>query len=289
MNARSKFFLASLCKRMLQRGLACPACGSAKAECLDRKYAVVILVHCQICALMFRTPTTSVAEIAPYYQEDYQLGFTTEMPDATALAQLKAGKFRDIGKDFSDRLELLRRLGARPGQRLLDFGWSWGCGSWQFEQAGYEVQSFEISQPRADYARTMLNVNVKSALSGMAGQFDIFFSAHVMEHVPNPAETIRSALERLKPGGLFMALTPNGLLQQRAANPEAWHQAWGLNHPNMLGEVFYARCFTGLPQFYAANPYGAAQLEDFAAGKTPSARPLEGGELLCAVRKTKTT
>jgi len=216
------------------------------------------------------------------------LGITTELPDAAALSQLKAGKFRDTGKDFADRLELLRRLGARPGQRLLDFGCSWGYGSWQFRQAGYEVQSFEISQPRADYARTMLGVDVKSALGGITGEFDVFFFAHVMEHVPNPAETIRFALSRLKPGGLFLALTPNGSLQQRAANPKAWHQAWGLNHPNMLDEVFYTRCFAGLPQLYASNPYDDAQLEDFADGKTPAARSLAGGELLCAVRKIET-
>lgn len=288
MNARNKFFLTSLRKRILQQDLACPACGSVKAESLDRKYAVVELVRCLSCALMFRTPTTTAAENVSYYQEDYQMGFTTELPDATALAQLKAGKFCDTGKDFTDCLELLRRLGARPGHRLLDYGCSWGYGSWQFQQAGYAVQSFEISRPRANYARKMLGVDVKSVLCEVVGQYDIFFSAHVMEHVPNPAETIRFALDRLKPGGLFLALTPNGSLQQRAANPKAWHQAWGLNHPNMLDEVFYARCFAGLPQIYATPPYQAAKLEDFAAGKTPPTLPLEGGELLCAVRKPQT-
>lgn len=285
MNTRTKFFLTSLRKRITRQDLSCPNCGSRNNAHLDRKFLVVELVRCSDCALIFRTPTTTAAENESYYQEEYQLGFTTDMPDAATLDQLKASGFRGTGKDFSDRLDLLRQLGATPGQRLLDFGCSWGYGSWQFQQAGYQVQAYEISKPRGDYARAMLGVNVTADLGEIGDGFDVFFSAHVLEHVPNPAETIKFALSRLKPGGLFVALTPNGSLQHRGAEPHGWHQAWGLNHPNMLDEVFYARCFPGLPQLYAAMPCDTAALSQFASDQKSVTLPLVGGELLCAVRK----
>jgi 2-polyprenyl-3-methyl-5-hydroxy-6-metoxy-1,4-benzoquinol methylase len=43
-----------------------------------------------------------------------------------------------------------------------------------------------------------------------AESFDAIFSINVLEHVPNPAGFARACATLLKPGGLFLAVTPNG-------------------------------------------------------------------------------
>jgi len=84
--------------------------------------------------------------------------------------------------------------------RVLDFGASWGCGTWQLKDAGYETVGFEIGRTRARYARPEPAVSVWSDPQQIEGLFDIHFWSHVMEHVPNLLDTFRQAMSWLKPG-----------------------------------------------------------------------------------------
>jgi hypothetical protein len=43
----------------------------------------------------------------------------------------------------------------------------------------------------------------------------------------------------LKPGGLFIAFTPNGSAQFRHENERVWSQLWGMVHPNVLDDRYY--------------------------------------------------
>lgn len=92
------------------------------------------------------------------------------------------------------------------------------------------MTAYEISRPRADYARAKLGVNVlasspDSAAPGeFADAFDCFFSSHVVEHVPQPSAVIALAAALLKPGGYFVAITPNGSEDFQRTAPDAWHQ-----------------------------------------------------------------
>jgi len=56
----------------------------------------------------------------------------------------------------------------------------------------------------------------------------------------------------LKPGGLFIALFPNGSENCRAVDP-SWSKYWGESHPNMIDEVFLNRIFGGQPRLYASE------------------------------------
>ena len=193
--------------RRLQGASGCPNCGHAGFQTCDRKALVTELRDCMRCRLMYRYPTDRVEDSVEFYQKDYEQGFTTDMPDAAALQQLTDIRFAGHEKDYAPLIALVADLGITPGMQLFDFGCSWGYGSWQFAQAGYNVKSFEISRPRARYAREKLGVDViddVTALENMTNQggiCDLFFSSHVMEHVPSPSDAVATARRLLKPDG----------------------------------------------------------------------------------------
>lgn len=252
----------------------------------DQKYLVTTLVRCEKCELMYRSPITGDEENRSFYQKAYKEGFTTDLPSESQLRTLLDSGFPGE-KNYKKYIDVLTALGCSPGQRLFDFGCSWGYGSWQFKSYGFEVESFEISQPRANFAREKLGLRVFSSMDDVAAPVDIFFSAHVLEHVPSVAATIETALRILRPGGLFVAFTPNGSEAYRSIDPGGWHRLWGYVHPQMLDDIFYRKRFGGDSVTFDTSPYDLGKLSRWSQGGDPEGEiDLSGGELLCAYRKT---
>ena len=270
---------------LLHKGFECPSCGNSESALVMRKYIVTQLRRCQVCDLQFRVPTTSYEENANFYQSEYSQGFTTDMPSPEELEKLKSSQFQGSQKDASHYISLLSALGCTPGQTFFDYGCSWGYGSWQFMKAGYNVTSFEISVPRCSYAREHLQVNAHHDMTNIQGPFDIFFSAHVLEHVPSVKDSIELAVKLLKPGGLFVAFTPNGSEEHRAFS-DGWNKLWGEVHPNFLDRVFYEKAFASQGLLLASSPYQdqKAIREWAATAGSSQCLDLTGGELMAAVR-----
>jgi 2-polyprenyl-3-methyl-5-hydroxy-6-metoxy-1,4-benzoquinol methylase len=248
------YFSTCLLKTLRGTGLSCPSCGGGFGQILDRKAWVTALGRCSSCQLLYRTPTTTEAENERFYQEAYTEGFTTDVPDAATLEQLKAAQFVGSEKHYRHYLAVLSALGVQAGSRVFDFGCSWGYGSYQLRQAGYEVDSFEVSQPRSRYAEEKLGVQVLRPEEAAAGSYDVFFSAHVIEHVPSVEAMLCQGLRLLKPGGLLVTFSPNGSAAFRQAAPLDWHLMWGLTHPQLVDEVFLRRRFSGQPLLMTSAP-----------------------------------
>ena len=240
--------------------------------------------------------TDAPSALARFYQSAYREGFTTDLPDDAALAELIARRFRDTDRDYGRTIRILRALGVAPGSRLFDFGCSWGYGSWQLRDAGFEVEAYEISVPRRTFAAEKLGIAVQDSTDAVAGPFDVFFSSHVLEHVPEHGPVFALAHRLLRPGGLFVALTPNGSDIFRRKWPRRWHTHWSKVHPLLLDELYYDRVFAAVPRLFASSDHGVggARAVDYdydaiaGAALADGARvalDLSGGELLCAARK----
>ncbi len=278
------YFLASFFNRLVGRGLCCPNCGEKEIEAIvSRKFFVTTLQRCKECGLLYRSPTTTKSENKTYYQKKYKEGFTTDLPSPEILRKLKESRFAGSEKDFSEKIKILKQLGLTHGSKVLDFGCSWGYGSWQFSQAGLDVNSFEISVPRANYAREALSVSVVSDESLLVGELDAFFSSHVLEHVPHVGHTIQKAFCLLKKGGCFVGLTPNGSLERRKVSPQSWKLAWGLKHPIHLDEVFYKKIFKTHPFYVASSPHRLELIQSWLKRKDQFVGDLTGEELLVIV------
>lgn len=284
MNAKLNYFFTCASKLATKDRLLCPSCGADNAITVSRKYGVSALRRCAQCALLFRTPTTTSAENAAFYQETYSQGFTSDVPGEADLAKLKASKFVGSEKDYAHYTKTLTALGIKPGDRLLDFGCSWGYGSWQMREHGYQMTSFEISKPRCRYAREKLEIDAYDKLEEVPGDnYDAFFSAHVLEHVPSVSAVFEYARTKLKKGGLFVAFTPNGSSAFRRAQPESWQKLWGMVHPNFLDDIFYRTAFPDA--LLASDPYDYNELSQaWSNGATKHAFQLEGMELMAAVK-----
>lgn len=268
---------------------SCPCCGKREATLVSRKWLVTALRRCQNCSMLYRTPITTSAENHQFYQFEYRQGSTTDFPSQPELRRQMAVRFKGTERDYTKYIDVLAAMGVKKGARILDFGCSWGYGSWQLATAGYDVVSYEISQPRAEYAKTNLGVKVYTDIARLnESEFDVFFSAHVLEHVPSPVATIAFAKRKLRSGGSFLAFTPNGSDAFLRADRRAWQKLWGLVHPNFLDDQFYRRQLPGVALF--SSPYDLIQIENLARGdKTNIEEPrcLDGYELMALYKKNE--
>ncbi len=230
----------------------CPSCASVVKTIVDRKFFHSLL-ECGECHLVYRYPVENALGMDAFYQDSYaEPGLTTQLPDSDILARLLETGFRGSGKDFSYHIAVLRALGLREDNRLLDYGANWGYMTWQFKQAGFDVSAYELSVPRAKYG-LKLGVDVKTEIQDVGGDFDMVYSCHVLEHVPNPAATLHEHLELLKPGGLVVAHTPNGCRSFREKHYSLFHQTWGQVHPVLLTDDFIAKVAGDRPYFVSSN------------------------------------
>ncbi len=193
-----------------------------------------------------------------------------------------ANRFAGTEKDYGYRIEALRAAGLNPGSRILDFGCSWGYGSWQMRQAGFEVFSYEIGRERARYAKEKLQCTMVTDLHTLDGTIDCCFSAHVIEHLPNPNLLFDDAEQVLRPGGLFLCYCPNGAVEREREHFEAYHLNWGQVHPLMLTPEFLKgearrRGFVRCAVF--GSPVDNSDIRAIREGK------LDGDELLMIARR----
>lgn len=250
------YLLGGVWRRLANRA-DCPCCGAADSGTIDRKL-FHSLIECAGCGILHRYPTEQDGEMAKFYQLAYdEPGFASEMPDVATLRELLATNFRGTPKDFSSQVAILKAVGLQPGHRLLDFGCSWGYATYQFRQAGFAAEGFELSRPRAAFGRQLgLEIATQPPASGQL--FDMVYSCHVLEHVPNPLATLRAMLQWVRPGGMVVAQTPNGSPEFRAADPTAFHRLWGRVHPFLLTGEFVTRNFPELPCYVSCNDQPAS-------------------------------
>jgi len=167
---------------------------------------------------------------------------TTDLPSDKELEHLISTCFTDSAKNFSWHIEILRTLGMKPGMRMLEFGANWGYATWQFKQAGFDVDAYELSKPRAAYGEK-LGINIETDSDKIKGSYDFIYSCHVLEHVPNPKETLLQQMDWLKPGGMLVAHTPNGSKLYQESNKKSFHKSWGQVHPVLLTDQFIQKLF----------------------------------------------
>ena len=283
---KASYLWHSLAAQFTTARFRCPNCGGRSSVVVDRKYLITQLRRCETCQLMFRTPTDDPETNLSFYENEYVQGLTTACPSDATLAEMKRSNFVATEMNYSYYISVLIELGLESGSVVFDYGCSWGYGSYQLAQAGFDVVSFEVAPSRRRYAREKLDVrtvdDMDSAANELAGCFDCFFSAHVLEHVPAPAQAFKHAWRLLKPGGLFVSFTPNGSDANRAVAPN-WSKLWGKIHPNFIDEMFLDRSFRLSPRVIGSSPVVNASIpEDRTLGYL---NKVDGNELFFAARK----
>ena len=125
---------------------------------------------------------------------------------------------------------IARRLGRRPCEiRVLDFGMGWGAWCRMAQAYGYQVEGYELSRRRREYARAA-GIRVLDSLDALA-RYDFVNCHHALEHVPDPRATLARLAAALASGGLLHLSVPDAVELEPALSKPGWRAAKDALHP----------------------------------------------------------
>jgi 2-polyprenyl-3-methyl-5-hydroxy-6-metoxy-1,4-benzoquinol methylase len=223
----------------------CPNCGAlgeiAYAKLVDRLFGAEgewSLSRCgsERCGLYWVAPSLSAEELRKAYATYYT--HKSSSPPATSARrvyhQLTAGYLRakfgycDSPKlgNYSTLWPLLYLLPLRRERearnimwlkqkargRLLDVGC--GSGDWmeRMRELGWEVEGLDFDASAVEVARNkgcVVKLGSLEEIGYPSECFDAIVLNHVIEHVPNPLDTVKECRRILRKGGKLLIATPN--------------------------------------------------------------------------------
>jgi 2-polyprenyl-3-methyl-5-hydroxy-6-metoxy-1,4-benzoquinol methylase len=134
----------------------------------------------------------------------------TPQESAYIETQLQANQ-----KKFANQADILAQYLPLVSANVLDIGCGGGLFLSLLKQKGSQVTGIELSDSRAQYAKTSHGLDIdKHPIESdfwqqrYAGHFDAVTLWDVIEHVNYPEQTLRSAVNVLKPGGFLLIDTP---------------------------------------------------------------------------------
>lgn len=200
-----------------------------------------VLLNCQKCHLIWLHPCPIPQEIGKLYSEYFTHDIKVESSEkGTGLLRTLrkinhalpryAFDYRNKGGTFKTLrilVWLASRFGplrdivegsmmwlnrSRPG-KLLDIG----CGNGQFlsrmQGFGWQVFGVEPDGQAAKIAREKFGISIYEGtleeVDFHDDTFDTITMSHVIEHLPDPINTLRECYRVLKPGGQLVITTPN--------------------------------------------------------------------------------
>jgi len=181
--------------------MSCNVCGSTLIDAYFEKDGFE-LVRCRACGLVFVGNPPPRDELERFYS--FASGYHVQLRDsAAATASIERVATRHLR-------QLLAHVS--PARRLLDVG----CGDGAFLAAaravGFEAEGVELNDNMAQVARARRGLTITSGTledAEIAPGVDVLTFWDVLEHLPDPASTLRRAWRLLSPGGVLAASTPN--------------------------------------------------------------------------------
>ena len=222
----------------------CPLCGGTEFEvqrrgCGDRLYwqaGSFDLSRCSSCGIVVTVPSPRGEEAAVYYPADYVSFVVPTRPRsglARALRSLLRAPYR-LRYGPVDRTS----APAHKGERVLDVGCGSGAYLQLMKERGWDVYGIEPSEGAAKAAVVTLGVPADNIFVGPAEQaswpansFDLVTLSHVLEHLPEPRQTLADIHRWLRPGGRVRIWVPN----IESAESKVFGKLWfGLDVPRHL-------------------------------------------------------
>jgi 2-polyprenyl-3-methyl-5-hydroxy-6-metoxy-1,4-benzoquinol methylase len=180
--------------------LSCIACGRPGLHAFLFKVNQCEVWRCESCGL--GRADASGFDPASYYTAEY---FSGERSDGYTDYR---GAEPVLRREFARSLDFVRRF--RSKGRLLDLGCAYGFFLKEAQQH-FDVAGIELAKEAAQACR-QAGLNVLSGVADEAnmariGAVDVITMFDVIEHLPQPHETLALCHEYLKPGGVLVITT----------------------------------------------------------------------------------
>lgn len=128
-------------------------------------------------------------------------------------------EFRPLHEINPLRLSWIDCVAPLAGRRVLDVGCGGGILAESMAAAGAEVTGIDLSEKALSVARLHLfesghtvhyeHISAERMAAEHAGEFDIVTCMEMLEHVPDPAVTLRALADLARPGGHVFVSTIN--------------------------------------------------------------------------------
>jgi len=170
-------------------------CASSDHQLLDQ------LVQCKSCEMVYVNPRLHPDLIISGYEDAEDSLFAAQND-----ARIKA---------FNKTLKpVVRRLHLDPrGKQLLDVGCAGGAFLVAERECGFEVMGVEPSRWMAAFGRAKYDLDIRDGIlkHGLFPErsFDVITLWDVIEHLPEPHETLTLIQTLLKPGGILLVNYPD--------------------------------------------------------------------------------
>jgi len=206
--------------------IPCEVCGSGQHQLLfegrDRIFGipeVFKIVKCSECGLLFINPQPEPEALEKYYPKDYHESQLAHFRDYSWLRRkvLETYWGYPLGPGVSTRQKFFQQLILLPFKwryrnsihfvemgRLLDIGCGNGTELYKLKKMGWETYGVEVNEEASERARS-------EGLSVFTGDlfkanfpdqfFDVVRMSFVLEHLPNPRETLVEIKRILNPHG----------------------------------------------------------------------------------------
>jgi len=190
--------------------MKCNLCGSEKQSVFDFVESfgfALIYYQCERCGLVFQSAEQSQAGDPAFYAETYRKIYqNSEMPTPKDLWVQE--------KRAAHLVMLVRKVLPESPKRLLDIGASTGTLLAAFQKAfgsqAVGVEPGDAYRAHAEGRGLAMVGSLEQLFEQKPERFDLVSLIHVMEHLPEPVETLRRIRkELLSPDGLLLVEVPN--------------------------------------------------------------------------------
>lgn len=168
-------------------------------------------LRCQNCGSGVLDPMPSQEELLAAYPECYSFD---QVPRTHRMHRLLYALETRLfyGPIYRRSVHQVQRVTGLRSGRMLDVGGGTGHRAAFFQKAGFDCTVLEPDERALRVAREQFGLKTVSGLLETVDlpmeEFDLVTFYAVVEHLPAPLETLRTASRLLRPGGWLVAMVP---------------------------------------------------------------------------------